>query len=210
MRKKYSPSYTNDEMQKIISHLEISPIKTIKQSVNIFDYSITPLDLSLVDKGKNELKLDLVPHFQKKKNENMLPITAKRAHTRQISFIESSSQHIKNETISNMDYNLHLKKNISAMKIEKLEDTIINKKTLQQKKLSELISKNKNLELIVNFIINKIGKEKFSFLIECIEQSDNPFEFIQNSEIAYKICGKDYVGIVSMLKKIIITAYSSK
>ena len=113
------------------------------------------------------------------------------------------------EKITNSDFIPQLKKHVSAIKIENLEDNIIRKNLIHQQKLSDLISKNKNLELNVNFVINKIGKDKFDYLIECIEQSENPFEFIQNSEIAQKICGKDYSGVVSMLKKIIITALSS-
>ena len=90
-----------------------------------------------------------------------------------------------------------------------MKDSIIKKNSLHYNKLSELISKNKNLELNVNFVINKIGKEKYVCLLEFLEQSENPIEFIQSSEVAQKICGKDYASVVNMLKKIIITALSS-
>ena len=142
------------------------------------------------------------------KNKNEPNLSAKRGHSRQISFNISSSQYIVNE-ISNLDSNLNLRKNTSGIKIENLKDSIIKKNSLHYNKLSELISKNKNLELNVNFVINKIGKEKYVCLLEFLEQSENPIEFIQSSEVAQKICGKDYASVVNMLKKIIITALSS-
>lgn len=195
-------------MQKIINNLEISPIHEKKDpdSNNVFDFVITPFDLSTIEKEKIEQKVENLTI--KKKNELKIPIASKKGHSRQISFNISSSQYIANETISNLDCSPYLKKNVSAMKIENLEDSLIKKNSSKHQKLSELISKNKNLELNVNFVINKIGKEKFAFLIECLDQSENPFEFIQNSEVAHKICGKDYAGVISMLKKIIINALS--
>lgn len=207
-------------MQRIINNLEISPIHVYKESLDINnnEIGITPFDLEKNpskeffdkeknekdEKSKNEAFLAL---SAKKKVENKFPLAGKRGHARQISFNISTSQYMNNETL---DSTSNKQKNYSAMKIEAFEDNIIKKNFINShKKLNELISKNKNLELNVNFVINKIGKEKFTFLIECIEQSENPFEFISNSEVAQKICGKDFNGVVNMLKKIIITALSS-
>ncbi len=207
-------------MQRIINNLEISPLQIHKDTndTNNFELGITPFDLERKsskeffdkeksekdEKSKNEAFLAL---SAKKKVENKFPLAGKRGHARQISFNISSSQYMVNETLDSCS---HKQKNHSAMKIEAFEDNLIKKNFVNShKNLNELISKNKNLELNVNFVINKIGREKFSFLIECIEQSENPFEFITNSEVAQKICGKDFNGVVNMLKKIIITALSS-
>jgi hypothetical protein len=204
-------------MQKIITNLDISPIHFFKDNIdtNLIDISsITPFDLEktakeAIEKEKFEerhLKIDSISKSAKKKVENKIPVASKRGHSRQISFNIASSQYMVSENLDSTSFH---KKNISAMKIEPLEEMIIKKNSNLHKKLGELITKNKGLELNVNFVINKIGKDKFTFLIECIEQSENPFEFIATSEVAQKICGKDFPSVVSMLKKIILNALSS-
>lgn len=198
--------------------MDISPIHYYKDNMdtNPVDNTLVP-PFELEKNGKDTLEktddknIFFEHHSQseKKKVENKIPLNSKRGHTRQISFnvIPSSSQYMVSENMDSNSYHHH-KKNVSAMKIESLEDTIMKKNSTAHKMLGELIEKNKNLELNVSFVKNKIGKEKFDFLIQCIEQSENPFDCIAPGDVAQKICGKEFPSVMGMLKKILLTALS--
>jgi len=215
-------SYNNNELHKIIDNLGISPIRLAKEDNGTanFEIALTPFDLKdspskeTLDKKAEEVKKveKKLPPTSKKIDTNKVPIMSKKGHTRQISFNISSSQSGINDSTSLNDSNSISPK--KKNKADNIEEAIVKKFNSTNKKVSEILNmttttKNNTLMLNIDFLKSKIGREKYDFLIECMDKSENPFEFISCSDVAQKVCGKDHSIVAGMLKKILTTAVSN-
>ncbi len=79
--------------------------------------------------------------------------------------------------------------------------------TTKNQKISEIIKTNSasshNPVLMMDFLKRKIGTENFDILIDKIDHSENPLEFINTSEFMKNLLGKDYLQAANICKIIL-------
>lgn len=102
--------------------------------------------------------------------------------------------------------NLSLKENSTSLEKHNSNEIVFDFNSHKKQKLSELLknpSSNNNQGLMMEFLRTRIGQEAFEAMIESIDNSENPIDFINNSDYLKTLLGKDYNHAASIIKLVL-------